>query len=99
VTISIAVVISGLVALTLTPALCVIVLKPLEPPTRGLLRVVQPLLRFGHASLHVGVSWMIRRAIVGVVLFLGMVAITTWLWRTTPGSLVPDEDQGFYISA
>ena len=28
-----------------------------------------------------------------------MVALTAWLWRTTPGSLVPDEDQGFYISA
>ncbi len=28
-----------------------------------------------------------------------MVAATVWLWRITPGSLVPDEDQGFYISA
>ena len=28
-----------------------------------------------------------------------MVALTAWLWRLTPGSLVPDEDQGFYISA
>ena len=28
-----------------------------------------------------------------------MVAVTAWLWRVTPGSLVPDEDQGFYISA
>ena len=42
---------------------------------------------------------MIRRAVVGVLLFVGMVAITTWLWRSIPGSLVPDEDQGFYISA
>jgi len=30
---------------------------------------------------------------------IGMVALTVWLWRVTPGSLVPDEDQGFYISA
>ena len=28
-----------------------------------------------------------------------MVAITAWLWKITPGSLVPDEDQGFYIGA
>jgi HAE1 family hydrophobic/amphiphilic exporter-1/multidrug efflux pump len=28
-----------------------------------------------------------------------MVAITAGLWRATPGSLVPDEDQGFYIAA
>ena len=42
---------------------------------------------------------MIRRGVVGVVLFVGMVALTAWLWKTTPGSLVPDEDQGFYIGA
>jgi HAE1 family hydrophobic/amphiphilic exporter-1/multidrug efflux pump len=46
-----------------------------------------------------GVAWMIRRGIVGVVLFLGMVAITIGLWRFTPGSLVPDEDQGWFITA
>jgi HAE1 family hydrophobic/amphiphilic exporter-1/multidrug efflux pump len=27
------------------------------------------------------------------------VLVTGFLWRTTPGSLVPDEDQGFYIAA
>ncbi len=45
VTISIAVVISGLVALTLTPALCVLILKHDPAPAARLLRVVQPLLR------------------------------------------------------
>ena len=28
-----------------------------------------------------------------------MVALAAWLWRVTPGSLVPDEDQGYYIAA
>jgi multidrug efflux pump len=42
---------------------------------------------------------MIRRAALVLLLFAGMVAITAFLWRTTPGSLVPDEDQGFFISA
>jgi hydrophobe/amphiphile efflux-1 (HAE1) family protein len=28
-----------------------------------------------------------------------MVAITAGLWKFTPGSLVPDEDQGYYIAA
>ncbi|MCC6194160.1 MAG: multidrug efflux RND transporter permease subunit [Burkholderiales bacterium] len=99
VTISIAVVISGLVALTLTPALCVIVLRKHKTRTRG------PFAWFNRAFAAVtehyewGVSWMVRRAAVGVLLFAGMVAITVWLWRTTPGSLVPDEDQGFYIAA
>jgi HAE1 family hydrophobic/amphiphilic exporter-1/multidrug efflux pump len=100
VTISIAVVISGMVALTLTPSLCVAMLKREHSANPGrfftafnnwFTRVT------GHYSD--GVAWMIRRGMVGVVLFLGMVAITAGLWRITPGSLVPDEDQGFYISA
>jgi HAE1 family hydrophobic/amphiphilic exporter-1/multidrug efflux pump len=45
------------------------------------------------------VAWMLRRGLIGVVLFACMVAATVYLWRITPSSLVPDEDQGFYISA
>ncbi len=99
VTISIAVVISGMVALTLTPSLCVLILKHSEPPTRGFFAAFNRF--FGHVTRHYtsGVTWMIRRSLVGLVLFIGMVAIVIGLWRVTPGSLVPDEDQGFYISA
>ncbi len=42
---------------------------------------------------------MVRRAGIGLLLFAGMVALAVGLWRITPGSLVPDEDQGFYIAA
>jgi multidrug efflux pump len=99
VTISIAVVISGTVALTLTPSLCVTVLKPGRRAERGLFAGFNRL--FGRVTdrYENGVAWMIRRGAIGVLLFAGMVALATWLWRITPGSLVPDEDQGFYISA
>jgi len=46
-----------------------------------------------------GVSWMLRRGAIAAVLFAGMVALTVGLWRITPGALVPDEDQGYYIAA
>jgi HAE1 family hydrophobic/amphiphilic exporter-1/multidrug efflux pump len=46
-----------------------------------------------------GVSWVLRRGAVAALLFAGMVALTIGFWRTTPGSLVPDEDQGYYIAA
>ena len=45
-----------------------------------------------------GVAWMIRRGGVALLLFAGMVALTGYLWRITPGSLVPDEDQGWYFA-
>ena len=50
VTISIAVVISGIVALTLTPALCVLMLKHGTSAARPLLHGVQPLVRARHAA-------------------------------------------------
>ncbi|NBU59229.1 MAG: multidrug efflux RND transporter permease subunit [Betaproteobacteria bacterium] len=100
VSISIAVLISALVALTLSPALCAIILKPHEDSAGNRFtrwfntwfgRFTE---RYGR-----GVSFMIRRGGLAAVLFGGMLLVTGYLWKTTPNSLVPDEDQGYYISA
>ena len=99
VTIAIAVVISGIVALTLSPALCVVMLQHgHRPPGRFFTWFNGWFARVTHHYSD-GVIWMLRRGIVGVVLFAAMVAVTAGLWKFTPGSLVPDEDQGFYIGA
>ena len=99
VTISIAVVISGIVALTLTPSLCVILLKrEHKAPGRFFSAFNRLFLRVTGGYVK-GVGFMVRRAGVGLALFAGMVVLAVGLWRITPGSLVPDEDQGFYISA
>jgi multidrug efflux pump len=97
VTISIAVIISGFVALTLTPALCSIVLKKSEGPNRwfgwfnrGFARITD--------RYESGVAWMIRRGAIALAMFVGMVLVTGAMWRSTPGSLVPDEDQGWYFA-
>src|SRR5687767_8743936 len=82
VTISIAVIISGFVALTLTPSLCAIVLKKkTHTPNRwfgwfnrGFARVTD--------RYESGVAWMIRRGGIALLLFAGMVAVTGFLWRT-----------------
>jgi multidrug efflux pump len=99
VTIAIAVVISGVVALTLTPSLCVLILRREHRlPGRFFAWFNAVFLRTTNRYVG-GVAWMIRRAAIGVALFLAMVAVAAGLWRITPGSLVPDEDQGFYIAA
>jgi multidrug efflux pump len=99
VTISIAVVISGFVALTLTPSLCVLILKRKHRQPGRFFRWFNDW--FGRMTGRYidGVSWMLRRGAIAAVLFIGMVALTFGLWRGTPGSLVPDEDQGYYIAA
>ena len=98
VTIAISVVISGVVALTLSPALCALILRPHEAPNRLFAAFNRWFTRMTHRYTD-GVVFMIRHAVLGLVLFAAMVAVAAGLWRITPGSLVPDEDQGFYIAA
>ena len=99
VTISVAVVLSGIVALTLTPSLCVMVLKGGHREPARWARA------FNRGFQHVtnryesGVAWMIRRGALVVVLYAVMILATGFLFRFTPTSLVPEEDQGFYIAA
>ncbi|MFI4930989.1 MAG: efflux RND transporter permease subunit [Burkholderiales bacterium] len=99
VTISIAVVISGIVALTLTPSLCVILLKREHKAPGRLFAAFNRVFQRITGGYVQGVGFMVRRAGIGLALFAGMVVFAVGLWRITPGSLVPDEDQGFYISA
>ena len=99
ITIAIAVIISGVVALTLTPSLCVLILKREHKNPGKFFTWFNDW--FGRVTGHYadGVTWMIRRSVIGLLLFAGMVALAIGLWRITPGSLVPDEDQGYYIGA
>ena len=99
VTISIAVVLSGIVALTLTPALSVLILKREHKQVPG--RFFSWFNRFFARTTdryENGVAWMVRRGAVASLLFVVMVVVAVGLWRATPGSLVPEEDQGFYIA-
>jgi hydrophobe/amphiphile efflux-1 (HAE1) family protein len=100
-------VLSGVVALTLTPALCVLILKKIhradESSASGPLQKFFASFNkwFGRVTNRYtsGVLWMIKRGTIGVLLFTGMIAITAGLNIFTPSSLVPDEDQGYYIAA
>lgn len=99
ITISISVIISGLVALTLTPALCVLILKHEHKHPGRFFQWFNDW--FGKVTRRytAGVGFLLRRSALGILLFASMVVLTIGLWKITPGSLVPDEDQGFYIAA
>jgi len=99
VTLSIAVAISGFVALTLTPALCAVLLRPRTKRPNWFFRAFDWGFERTGAGYTAGVRWLVRHAVVGIVLFLAMVGGTVVLWQTTRTSLVPSEDQGFFIVA
>ena len=98
VTIAISVVLSGIVALTLTPALCALILKPShkEPilPFRLFNRFFDRLTH-GYTS---GVRFLLKRVAIGLLIFAGICGSVYYLFERLPGSLLPDEDQGFLFS-
>jgi HAE1 family hydrophobic/amphiphilic exporter-1/multidrug efflux pump len=99
VTIAVAVIISGFVALTLTPSLCVWILKHEHKVPNRFFNWFNDWFHRVTGRYADGVAWIIRRGGIGLMLFFIMVAVAAGLWRLTPGSLVPDEDQGYYITA
>ncbi|WP_105168186.1 efflux RND transporter permease subunit [Pseudoalteromonas sp. T1lg23B] len=99
ITISISVSLSGVVALTMTPALCVLILKHEHKQTAWFFVWFNEFFTKITGRYVSAVSFMVRRGLLGFILVAGMIAITGSLWKSTPSSLVPDEDQGFYISA
>jgi multidrug efflux pump len=97
VTIAISVVLSGIVALTLTPALCGLILKQghHEPilPFRIFNRAFDRLT----AGYTAGVRFFVKRFAIGLLLVAGLLGATGYLFYTIPGSLVPNEDQGWVL--
>jgi multidrug efflux pump len=95
VTIAVSVVISGIVALTLTPALCALIL------TRSHGRPLLPFRLFNRAfewttdRFTGGVRFFLRHALVGLLLVVAMLGATWYLFQRVPGGLVPQEDQGY----
>ncbi len=97
VTIAISVFISGLVALSLTPALCVQFLdRPLSPPAAPF-RLFNRFFDACRERYGQAVGFFLKHSFIGVTLFFAMLAATAQLWKTTPKSMLPMEDQGYFI--
>ena len=94
VTVAVAVVISGIVALTLTPALCALLLKPQHQESR-LFRPFNRLFESATRGFTRTVGLTLRHGIIGTVVFVLVTVAAVLLVRAVPGSFVPPEDQGY----
>ena len=96
-TLTFAVVISGFMALTLTPALCALLMKPGEHESR----LFRPFNR-GFAWLTGRFLWAVNlvlaHRIASLLAFVVVLAITGGLFLRIPGSFVPPEDQGYIFA-
>lgn len=99
ITIAVSVAISGLVALTLSPAMCARLLsrKKEKPawPFRLFNIVFNRLTRLYVQLTEV----LLHHAWVGVVLFVLLLAAIVALFRVVPGGFVPEEDQGYVFAS
>jgi multidrug efflux pump len=98
VTIAISTVLSAITALTLTPALCALLLKPgVHKP--------KPIAAFDRffekvaARFTDGVRFLIRRAALAGVVYLVILALVFVLFRAVPTGFVPEEDKGTMLVA
>ncbi|RRJ83997.1 efflux RND transporter permease subunit [Aestuariirhabdus litorea] len=97
VTIAIAMVLSGVVALTLSPALSAIILKPARHEKHGFFLWFERSFERLTEGYLVGVRWLIRHQLIGMALFAAVVVALVMLFRIIPGSFVPEEDQGYLL--
>ncbi|RJG06426.1 multidrug efflux RND transporter permease subunit [Noviherbaspirillum cavernae] len=99
ITIAISVAISGLVALTLSPALAAILLKSGHAEKNRFFKWFErnfDRLTDGY-SRAVGV--MIKRYVIGLVLFAVMIGLTVLMFQRIPSAFLPPEDQGYILGA
>jgi hydrophobe/amphiphile efflux-1 (HAE1) family protein len=94
VTLTFAVVISGFLALTLTPALCAILMRKGHHESRVF------------HSFNVAFTWttnrfldavglLLRRPLLSLVAFIAVLALSVFFFLHVPSSFVPTEDQGY----
>jgi len=93
---------SALMALTLTPALCANLLKPVRKGEHGesfrfLTWFSQKFGDFSR-SYRGWVAWLLRRAGLALIFFVVILGLTGALIYRLPTSFLPDEDQGYFIS-
>lgn len=98
VTVALAVVLSGIVALTLTPALCAVLLKPgMHAPkgfgwfNRSFAALTAQYTKLVDKTLH--------HRVIGTTVFGAILVGCFVMFRLVPGGFVPAEDQGYLISA
>ncbi|WP_336778135.1 multidrug efflux RND transporter permease subunit MdtC [Pantoea sp. USHLN256] len=94
ITLSVAILISLFISVTLTPMMCAYLLKPQvkrsQPRTRGFGKLLMKV-QNGYAR---SLGWVLNHAIWVLMLLLGTVALTVWLFISIPKTFMPEQDTG-----
>ncbi len=97
VTLSTAVVLSALNALSLSPALCATLLRRPQAIRRGPLAWFRRILNASRNVYVTASAWLLRRMVVVLGVFILIFAGTYFLFVGRPASFLPNEDQGVFF--
>lgn len=96
-TIAFSVGISAINALTLSPALCAALLRKAPEKQNWFFRKFNQAFEWTRNQYLKGVRWFIRAWVVVLLVFLGMVGATYYMFKIVPTGFVPTEDQGYFM--
>ena len=92
---------SALMALSLTPALCATLLKPVKAgehlQRKGLFGAFNRFFKRTADGYEGVVAHMLGRAARYLVIYVAVIAVVAWVYNRLPGSFLPAEDQGNMI--
>ena len=97
VAVSVSMVISAINALTLSPALCGILLKPHHGPKRGILGWISRRIDGARDGYVRGAGFIARRVVLGLLLLALGAGAVFGLFRVVPSGFLPAEDQGAFF--
>lgn len=97
VAVSVSMVISAINALTLSPALCSILLKHHHGPKRGPMRYVLGGIDWTRDRYAAIVRRLVRVPLFGLIALAAVLAASGWLFKATPTGFLPSEDQGAFF--
>jgi multidrug efflux pump len=99
VTIAISMAFSGIVALTLSPALAAMLIQAKHGPPKGFFKwFEETFTRFTNWYVN-GVKWTMKHWKLAFLGFAGLIVLTVLLFKFLPTAFIPQEDQGYIFAA
>jgi len=98
ITMCVALVISTFNALTLSPALCAVLLRS-HKPARGPLKLFNNALNISSKWYLFFSGFLVRRSLITILLFAGIIFANYFMFKNVPTSFLPQEDKGYIFCA
>jgi hydrophobe/amphiphile efflux-1 (HAE1) family protein len=97
VTVAVAMFLSAVNALTLSPALCAVLLKPQHGPKHGVIGIMMRSIDWVRDQYGIVVARLVRISIIGIIAVAAAFGGVALLSRVTPTGFLPSDDQGAFF--